>query len=254
MWNDEPFTRGQAWIDLIGLCQWKESKRIIKGIAVIVPRGAAPVSLRYLAQRWQWSKGKVDRYIKALQEMDMIGTHKKGVTTLISLTNYESYQSGVGQQRDAKRTQTGQRRDADGTETGRRRDKEKEGKKVKKERKGIRERMSDFKISVFEHSSKYDSSLLEEFFDYWAEHGKGDKLMRFEEKDKFSIPHRLSTWFKQDKKFNPEKYRARPVLVKKEITIDDLVCESQSTLESYWASGHITREQMDQALKQKKAC
>lgn len=51
---------------------------------------------------------------------------------------------------------------------------------------------------------KIDYPILKEFYDYWTEHGEKDKKMRFEKQTSFSLSRRLSTWLKNEKKFNPE--------------------------------------------------
>ena len=54
--------------------------------------------------------------------------------------------------------------------------------------------------------SDYHYTMIREFYDYWTEHNEGGKKMRFEmsKNQPFSIKRRLSTWAKNQKKFNNE--------------------------------------------------
>ena len=64
--------------------------------------------------------------------------------------------------------------------------------------KTLKERKADFKKSLSPHLSKYGSKTLNDFYQYWTEHGENDKKMRFEKQTSYSIPHRLRTWVKND--------------------------------------------------------
>ncbi len=88
----EKFTRSQAWIDLIIIANHKEGRFYIRGIKVIVKRGQIGWGIEKLSERWQWSKGKVVRFLSELENDKQITRQKNNVTTLISLTNYEKYQ------------------------------------------------------------------------------------------------------------------------------------------------------------------
>lgn len=55
MWLSEPFTRGQAWIDLIGLANHEEGFIRVRGIKVTLKRGQVGWSEVKLAERWKWS-------------------------------------------------------------------------------------------------------------------------------------------------------------------------------------------------------
>lgn len=98
LWLSEPFTRGQAWVDLLLLANHKSGSIRRRGIKVNVRRGEVGMSLRELAGRWKWSLGKVQRYFEELKADTQIhyrtDTEKVSVTNLISLTNYEKYQLG----------------------------------------------------------------------------------------------------------------------------------------------------------------
>ena len=136
LWLSEPFTRGQAWVDLILLANHAPGSFYIRGNVVKVKRGQVSRSETALAERWQWSRGKVRRYIRMLETGQQIVQQKNFLITLITITNYDRYQPVNGKvvQQNPKSNTADSTADgtADGTHT--KKDKE-ELKKVKEKRK-----------------------------------------------------------------------------------------------------------------------
>jgi len=136
LWLSEPFTRGQAWVDLILLANHAPGSFYIRGNVVKVKRGQVSRSETALAERWQWSRGKVRRYIRMLETGQQIVQQKNFLITLITITNYDRYQPVNGKvvQQNPKSSTADSTADgtADGTHT--KKDKE-ELKKVKEKRK-----------------------------------------------------------------------------------------------------------------------
>jgi hypothetical protein len=95
IWTAEPFTRGQAWVDLLLLANHKPGHIRKRGIRVEVERGQVGWSEVALATRWKWSRGKVRRFLSELESKmeQQIVQQKNKVTTVISITNYNKYQS-----------------------------------------------------------------------------------------------------------------------------------------------------------------
>jgi hypothetical protein len=103
LWFSEPFTRGQAWIDLLILTNHKESVVFKRGIKVTIHRGEIGWSQDKLAKRWQWSRGKVKRFLNYLETIQQIKQQKSFTLSKIKIVNYEKYQE-VAQQTDGRRT------------------------------------------------------------------------------------------------------------------------------------------------------
>jgi len=120
VWHSKPFSQGQAWIDL--LIQSAFTTHNVKP-GMSVERGQLWTTLRFLGDRWGWSKNKVASFIDKIEADKMIitkrDTKRDTGGTLITIVNYDSYQ-------DTKRDTND---DANGTQTGHRRDYHKEGKK-----------------------------------------------------------------------------------------------------------------------------
>ena len=107
LWLSEKFSRGQAWIDLILLANHKEGFFRCRGVQIKVKRGQCGYGSVALAKRWKWSRGKVNRFLKELENDSRIIQQKNNVTTLITITKYDEYQI----KRDSKRTANGQQTD-----------------------------------------------------------------------------------------------------------------------------------------------
>lgn len=115
IWTEEPFTKGQAWVDLIGRANFKKKERLYGGRCITIGRGQLITSTRALAKRWQWSEKKVRNFLGALKDAEMVSTKGTALGTLITVENYTKYQP----QGRAKDTAEEQALDADRTQTGR---------------------------------------------------------------------------------------------------------------------------------------
>jgi hypothetical protein len=130
LWLSEPFNRAQAWVDLILNANFVPGEMCVRGNIVKINRGEIGWSELTMAGRWKWSKGKVRRFLSYLELSGNIVQQKSFITTVISICNYERYQSSDITDRTADRT-------ADSTANGQqtvhdiRREEEEEGKEVK---------------------------------------------------------------------------------------------------------------------------
>jgi hypothetical protein len=125
-WLSEPFTRSQAWIDLILLANYKPGVIRVRGNRVEVKRGQVGWSQVALANRWKWSRGKVRRFLKELEKNEQqIVQQKSSITSLITIIKYDEYQGNGtadgttdGQQTDSRRyTNNNSKKDKKGKKT-----------------------------------------------------------------------------------------------------------------------------------------
>ena len=93
LYFSEPFSRTQAWIDLLLLANHKENYFFKRGIKVTVSIGQVGYDIDSLGKRWQWSRGKVERFILHLEKDGNVVRQKNNVSTLISIVKYSEYQS-----------------------------------------------------------------------------------------------------------------------------------------------------------------
>jgi len=136
-WRENPifrgeFSRADAWIWLIENACWKPTKTRIKGDTLELQRGELSFSQRFLADKWGWSKSRVDRFIADLREETMIETRSKiGATAghnagqgqcILTICNYAKYQ-------DVANTERGNDSQQIGATAGQQRGKEEQGNK-----------------------------------------------------------------------------------------------------------------------------
>jgi len=150
MYFSEPFTRMQAWIDLLLLANHSGQYFYIRGNRIDVKRGEVAHSMESLAQRWKWSRGKVLRYISQLENSQMIVQQKNHVITKLSITNYNTYQS------DGTTDST-----TDGQQTVQQTDTNKNDKNDKNDISIKRESVNDWKKSFEEYKNQVREAFIE---------------------------------------------------------------------------------------------
>ena len=92
LWEDKPFSRGQAWIDLLFMVNHKENKTFIDGRLEEVKRGQTITSIRKLCDRWGWSNTKVKKFLLMLEQDGMIAVKSDSKKTVVTIVKYEVYQ------------------------------------------------------------------------------------------------------------------------------------------------------------------
>ena len=84
-----------------------EDKQILFNKKLItVKRGSRITSIRKLAERWGWSRGRVARFLDMLEQDHMIATRRTTQKTLINVINYGFYQSEKPKRGPRMRPQT----------------------------------------------------------------------------------------------------------------------------------------------------
>lgn len=132
MWLSEPFTKSQAWIDIIGNANHKDGVFWVRGIKIEVKRGQIAWSELTMMKRWKWGRKKVRNFISYLKKEQQIkhDTIYK-ITTIISIINYNKYQDDTTKGTTEDTTEEQQRNNRGNT-----------NKKVKKEKNIIGEQSS----------------------------------------------------------------------------------------------------------------
>lgn len=92
LWQDKPFSKGQAWIDLMLIVNHRDNKTLIDGRLEEIERGKTITSIRKLCDRWGWSNTKVKNFLKMLENDGMIGVKSDSKNTVINIVNYSIYQ------------------------------------------------------------------------------------------------------------------------------------------------------------------
>lgn len=92
LWNDKPFSKGQAWIDILLQANHSDKKILIGGEVTELKRGEFIISERKLVDRWGWSKSKVRSFLEILENDSMIVKKTDQKKTTINVVNYEHFQ------------------------------------------------------------------------------------------------------------------------------------------------------------------
>lgn len=84
IWKDRPFSKGQAWIDLIFLANYKDTD--------FCKRGELKTTQKYLSERWGWNRLTV-RHLLIQQLKHQVNIKTDNKHTYITINNYDKYQS-----------------------------------------------------------------------------------------------------------------------------------------------------------------
>jgi DNA-binding transcriptional regulator YhcF (GntR family) len=107
----EPYTEREAWAWLISQAAYKAHTRRIGNITITLKRGQLTASVRFLAEKWQWHRNRVDRFLRRLHAERMIGTDAGQGINVITICNYSKYQRVSLPDDEQIGTATGQQRD-----------------------------------------------------------------------------------------------------------------------------------------------
>ena len=102
LWQDKPFSKGQAWIDILMEVNHKENELLLGNETIKVQPGEKITSVRLLCERWGWSNTKVKNFLDLLEKQRM-ATHKSDTKkTVIKVLKYSDYQRSENKENDTK--------------------------------------------------------------------------------------------------------------------------------------------------------
>lgn len=91
LWEDKPFSKGQAWIDLIMLANHEDKKIPYKGEIITCKSGDVNRSIQQLSARWGWSRDKTRKFLTMLEADGMVTVKATTHRTTITIENYGVY-------------------------------------------------------------------------------------------------------------------------------------------------------------------
>ena len=103
VWDDKPFSKGQAWIDLIITANHEDVIKTVKGRPHKFEKGTVSMSQRKLAARWGWSRDKVVHFLHDLESTGMIEKQSKDYT-IIKLVNWDKFQVDRAKKQSTKQS------------------------------------------------------------------------------------------------------------------------------------------------------
>ena len=92
-YEDKPFNKSMAWIDLLLIADHTTHTTIWRGKPTEFKRGDVNISITQLAKRWGWSRDKVRRYISQLEQDNMVRANCTTNKTTITIVKYEDFQN-----------------------------------------------------------------------------------------------------------------------------------------------------------------
>lgn len=92
IWDDKPFSRGQAWIDLLLIVNHEDKEIMFDGNIYMVKRGQKLTSIRKLSEQWGWSRTKTTKFLNELKMARMLDIKSDTKKTLLTIVNYDIYQ------------------------------------------------------------------------------------------------------------------------------------------------------------------
>ena len=113
LWEDKPFAKGQAWIDLLLLASHNENEFLFGNQILKNEIGSFITSELKLADRWGWGRKKVRLFLELLQNEQMIvkkGDNKKTTITIVNYSIYADYETAKEQQKNNRGTSKEQQR------------------------------------------------------------------------------------------------------------------------------------------------
>lgn len=111
LWTDKPFSRGQAWIDMLMMANYKDNNTfIVNGNIHQIKAGSFITSQEALSLRWGWSRSKVLRFLQTL-EQSPVDDYKVIVKrtphfTTITILNYNNLQKVDSAKRTTEKQRT----------------------------------------------------------------------------------------------------------------------------------------------------
>ncbi|MCP3965983.1 MAG: hypothetical protein GY718_06450 [Lentisphaerae bacterium] len=92
LWNEKPFSKGQAWVDLLMRAAYTDTEVFIRQSLIELKRGQQARSESCLATNWGWSRNKTRRFLKVLVGKGMIIQQTNSLTSIITICKYDTYQ------------------------------------------------------------------------------------------------------------------------------------------------------------------
>lgn len=116
LWEDKPFSKAHAWIDLLMMMNHEDRKVPLGNELIEVKRGSRITSIRQLCDRWGWSNTKVKKFLEMLEQDEMLHVKSDTKKTILTVVNYNVYQPSKDSENDEKATEKRHESDTETTQ------------------------------------------------------------------------------------------------------------------------------------------
>lgn len=146
------YSEREAFLWMVSEASWRaRTIRSSDGKNIIdLDRSQLSHSLRFMADKWGWTKSTAERFLKKLEKRDMIKTSDGTAQNIITVCNYDEYQNKPSESGTADGTQGG-------TDAGQTRDKEEEGLNKGKKAKGKKLSVKELVFNVLSNVAGEDA-------------------------------------------------------------------------------------------------
>ena len=156
---------------------------------MIIKRGQLVTGRNRLIEETGISERTVRTCLQRLQETGEIEVEPSNRFSLITITNYESYQTS---QSESVQQTTNESPSIDQSKP----------KKTKEEIKADTDkRMKAFYNSLVPYLQTYPKEMIRAFYDYWSETNKSGSKMKWEQESTWVLEKRLQRWSQHDKSY-----------------------------------------------------
>lgn len=76
VWQDKPFSYGQAWIDMLLMANHKDNDILFEGKVITIQRGSFLTSILKLSSKFGWERKKTTRFLNLLENQKMVTTKR----------------------------------------------------------------------------------------------------------------------------------------------------------------------------------
>jgi hypothetical protein len=202
-----PFTRFEAWIDLLLNTNHSEKKVFLKNKIYTCKRGESLRSLLTLSITWRWSRNRVRRFLELLHKDGAINIVSDSNTTRICIINFEKYQkTDIKKEliKDNKPDNYIGDRNMGETTLDTTLDTTLETQLISNnndnndnnDNKLLEAKIANFKKKVFtdEFIEQYGEKMLKAFFSYWSEPNRSNTKMKMDLQQTWKLSGRLAIW------------------------------------------------------------
>jgi hypothetical protein len=148
LWDDKPYSKGQAWIDILLMVNHSDNKTMIGNEVILVDRGSRITSEVKLSKRWGWGRKKVRSFLKALEHDNMLTKKSTTKYTMLTVVNWALHQDKVTTEEHQKNNE--------GTTKEHQGNTNKNVKKVKNEKKSTYGAYKNIKLKKVEYDKLQD--------------------------------------------------------------------------------------------------
>lgn len=105
--SEEPYDYRSAWIYLLLMANHRDKDIMFDKKVMTIKRGQLLTSIRKLAEHFKWGKDKTAKFLRTLEELNMIVKDSDNKRTVLTIVNYGIYQFDEDTDKDTEQTQTG---------------------------------------------------------------------------------------------------------------------------------------------------